>query len=469
MKVRFASSLRDLFNYLLAGGLSRLLPFFILPYVAHVLNAEDFGLFTLYRLYIALGATVLLSGVEQGLFRLLPEIDESLNTTYFTQAFYFTTLFTIFVTALLLPFKEELGQWLFNKSATRYFLILPFLIYANNLNTLVLTYLSARRQSQAYFKTNLTVQLLFTLLFFAGLLLGFKLQAFFVSFITANFIVILLHPSLFKAIWPPGLRLNVLKDLLQKGFPLMLVVLLTYLLYQSDHYLIKYFLGISQTGKYGYGYRFAAIILLFVIQTNNVWLPRLYNQGENYFKKHLLNYSSLIALGCMAIFWILVAGFTLFPGIFLPEGFGISKNVLIVAGLGYVVYGQAQMIDGWLILKNRGMILTGISLAAVLINVWLNVLFIPRFGLIGAAGVTTLSFVFIYLTLLTYLQRSISFKLLGKMFFKVLLYLVTGFSLFTPLVPWWTGLLIFVGISFLELRSNPLLKRLLFQTDSNNS
>lgn len=124
MKLKFSKSFRDLVNYLLAGGLARLLPFLLLPYIARILTPENFGLFSLYRLYIALGSVLLLFGVDQGLFRLLPEVSENKRRKYLSSAVIFVVFVVIVFSIISWPWHDQLNKLLLKAD-----LPVPFLFY----------------------------------------------------------------------------------------------------------------------------------------------------------------------------------------------------------------------------------------------------------------------------------------------------------------------------------------------------
>jgi len=457
MKLKFSKIFRDLVNYLLAGGLARLLPFLLLPYIARILTPENFGLFSLYRLYIALGSVLLLFGVDQGLFRLLPEVSENKRRKYLSSAVIFVVFVVIVFSIISWPWHDQLNKLLLKADLPVPFFILPLLILVNGLSTLILTSFSAQQQSKRFLMGNLLVQVTFFLLFLAGLQAGWQLKSFFVSFLLANLLLLSVNGKLILFAFQFIPELHILKQLLKTGLPLMFLLLLTYLLYQSDHYIIKFYLGVEQTGVYNYGYRFASMLLIFVVQSNNVWLPRVYARGEDFFKQHFSAYASLIALACAAILWFLVLLFHYFSGLLIPSGFEISKQILLIVGLGYIVYGQAQMIDAWLILKHKSRILVWISMIALILNISLNLYLIPRFGLPAAALVTSLSFLFIWLAILIYLKQVLNAKTLILSALKTVLYILPFFLLFFNDSPLFPGLIFFL-MAILEIATNPLLK-----------
>ncbi len=460
MKTRFSQSFKDLLQYLFSGGVTRLLPFLLLPYAARVLSSQDFGLYALYRLYITLGATILLLGLEQAVFRFVPEGKEPFSYKALGSSFYFVLFVFGIVFVVTLSANKFLNALFFEANNVFPFYWLPVFVLLNALSTLLITFFSARKQSKNYLLTNVTGQTLFFLVFLIGLYAGCGLKAFFYAIVISNVFIYLINVKYWRLALKTGFDPKLLLKLLRTGFPLMLVTLITYLLYQSDHYIIKYFLGLRLTGIYNYGYRFGAVILLFVTITNNVWLPRIYASGESYLIKHLRAYGSLIALSCATIFWLIVFIFHLFKNVLVPSGFEASLTVLNIVGLSYIIYGHVHTIDGWLILKNRNRALVGISAAALLLNIALNIILIPRYGILSAAIVTGISFLFIWGLLLLYLRRFVRSSYLAAIAFNVLLITAPGLLLFTSL-PVWVGFLLFVAIAFRELRTNALLPHLI--------
>ncbi len=471
MKQRFSNSFRDLLHYLLSGGVTRLLPFILLPYIAHVLNSQDFGLYTLYRLYITLGATLLLLGLEQAIFRFIPQYSDDYGYKALGTALYFIMLISGIIFLVSLSANRFLNTLFFETNNRFPFYYVPLFILLNATSTLLITFFSARRQSKDYLRTNVIGQLSFFLFFLIGLYLGLGLTAFFYAIILSNGLIFLMNLKYWKLAFLGGFDYPLLRRLLEIGFPLMLVTLITYLLYQSDHYIIKYFLGLKMTGIYNYGYRFGAVILIFVTITNNVWLPRVYGNGETFLIKNLKSYSGLITVSTTSIFWLIVLIFHIFPSVLIPKGFEASLTILNIVGLSYIIYGHVHTIDAWLILKNRNSDLVRISAVGLLINIGLNIFFIPRFGIVSAAIITGFSFLLIWIILLFYLRRFISDTYLRSIFFKVLLLALPGLLLFVKL-PFWVGFITFLAVASWELHSNALLPQLLkkpFKPQNGNS
>ncbi len=168
MKFKTSKSLQDFFNYIVATGLARLLPFFLLPYAAKILTPQEFGFFSLYRLYIAIGTVILLFGVEQALFRLLPEFSEPERLKALRAALQFVAGVILIALLVSWPWYGFLNRVLFTATLPFPFWLLFILILVNGLSTVLLTAFSAQQLSKKYLISNVWLQISFFFLFLFG-------------------------------------------------------------------------------------------------------------------------------------------------------------------------------------------------------------------------------------------------------------------------------------------------------------
>ncbi len=456
-----SKSIKDLLYYLLSGAVARIFPLLLFPYIAHVLSPEDFGLFSLYRLYTALGAAIFLFGIEQGLFRLIPEYDDTKKKRLNGSALYFS-LFSgvVFGIAYFLggPVFQPL---LFDANFSWPALWLPLMVISAGFSGVILTYYSAVRDSRRYFLlSGLRVALLF-IIFAGGLYAGFGFKSFFAAVLISEAAIYLLSWPLLKSSLKHRPQLDHIKELLGVGFPLMGVFLVTLLLYQSDHYLLKFFRNVETTGVYNYGYKFAAVLSLFVVLGNKVWLPRLYAQGREFIFTNMKDYATLSMLAMQTFYLLLLTVFTIWKQSLLPPGFGQAFTVIVIAGFGYIFYGHAQVLDGWLILERKSGILFITSLGALIVNLILNIIFIPRYGMLAAALTTTFSFIVLWLGIIIYLKRTQTDYPFAGLTGEFLIGLLPGIIYLLTQNIVWSGLVWMVILPVL-LRRNTLWKALIF-------
>lgn len=188
-----------------------------------------------------------------------------------------------------------------------------------------------------------------------------------------------------------------IKGYLRFGLPLLPSSLAGWLVHSSDRYVIAAFLGIATTGIYAAAYSLGAIVSAYIGPLGMVIVPTLAylydnNQIEDV-KKHLtysLKYFLLLAIPS-AVGLSLLAKPIL--QVLATSEFASAGSIVVpfvVAAM--VLHGSYGIIYQPLILvKKTGLIGIAWGIAAVL-NLGLNLLLVPRFGIIAAAITTLLAF-----------------------------------------------------------------------------
>lgn len=184
--------------------------------------------------------------------------------------------------------------------------------------------------------------------------------------------------------WRYGLILSV---------PLILHTISLNILSQSDRIFITKMCGESDTGVYSLAYTYGMLLNVFISAISDGWLPWFH---DTYFAKKYdeirKNIKPLVIFGC----YIGLACIAFAPeAILILGGEEYKRGILCVPpiALGIICqYIYTHYVNIELHLKKTKYISSGTVLAAVL-NIFLNGLFIPRFGFIAAAYTTLVGYV----------------------------------------------------------------------------
>lgn len=167
--------------------------------------------------------------------------------------------------------------------------------------------------------------------------------------------------------------------------------LLAFLIIRSDLLLVNYFLGAAEAGIYAVAVNFADLLLVFPTSVGSMLFPRISAQPKDD--------GSLTAAACrhtaagMAVLCV-GAGVLAQPLIPLAYGRAFSGSVtpflLLLPGVLALSLETILMND----LAGRGLppIVIAVPGVGLVLNVALNVLFIPRFGLLAAATSSSLAY-----------------------------------------------------------------------------
>lgn len=167
----------------------------------------------------------------------------------------------------------------------------------------------------------------------------------------------------------------------------------------GDRYIIQFYKGVNAVGIYSIGYNLARYVqALFVDTLEAAMVPMVMNlhaqQGEEETKKFVSHYFTIYAL----IFFPVIFGITAIArdAIFVIASAKFEASVGVV---GYVILGV--MISGMffpatigLHLHKKTISIANIMILTAAINIVLNIILIPFWGIIGAAVATVISCVF---------------------------------------------------------------------------
>ena len=195
------------------------------------------------------------------------------------------------------------------------------------------------------------------------------------------------------------------------GLPLILHNLSHIVLTSSDRMMIEKFIGLEETGIYGFTYTIGTILSTAAGAFGSAWVPwyfeRLksekYDEIKNY-SKNYLDFFTLVTVGFIFVSPEIVR----FMG---SPDYWIGKYFLpwIIFGC-YFIFLYSFPVNYEFYVKKTNYIALGTSLSAV-INLVLNYIFIPKYGSFGAALTTLASYFFLFVFHETIARKKFSYKM----------------------------------------------------------
>ena len=452
--------------YALGDIIPRLIGFISLPILTRYLSPSDYGIVN----YASTLSTFLLA------FGFL-----SVNT-YFLVFYYrceddlarkkllgnlssFIILFNVLLVVILLFFGEYFFSVLGSKIAFYPYIIIAVLTNFFNLFSILpaalfriiekplpLTILNVTRGLTAFILTLVLV------IFFDYTALGVLYANLFVNFIYAFIFLYMIRDHI---IW--NLCLKQIKKVLIFSLPLLPGSIAYYVTTISDRILIDKYLGLNDLGIYGVAASIALILNIFSFGAYKAFEPYIF---KNWGKDDFLKVFEQIRNGFV---YVLLIG-TLCLSVFSKEFFLLMTDIKFHEAYWYVpliiigVYSASlSMLYGTIIVsKEKTKINSLINITGAIISIGLNILFLPKYGLITAAVVSSLSMTIMLLISIWYTRLKISHMkpilsfLLAASTIYVMVYVVTIENIILSIVLKSIVLLsVFAGISVI-LSINPL-------------
>jgi O-antigen/teichoic acid export membrane protein len=188
-----------------------------------------------------------------------------------------------------------------------------------------------------------------------------------------------------------------LKEMLAFGLPKVPAGLSMLVLSASDRYFLEHYSTATQLGLYSMGYRLAGLLSDFAIQPFMQTWPTFYFPLAKDSKDE-----GKAVLGRFMTYFLVVVGFMgLAICVFVKpllrlmadESFHGAAQVVPLVVLALVFSGVYRVLIVGVNIKKKTIFIPMMVGGAALLNVFFNALLIPRFGMMGAAVATVLSYV----------------------------------------------------------------------------
>ncbi|MBN1956150.1 MAG: oligosaccharide flippase family protein [Anaerolineae bacterium] len=381
--------------YGLGGVLNQLVNFVLVPLYSYYLTPGEFAVYELLFRTAQLALIVAQLGLASAIFKSALYDKKSDTRTLYSTAFYTlvgSSLLTVAAGALLAGWLSGL---LFDSAEHTRLIWLTFLTAA--LDTFIVVPMARLRIEGRAFRysaisfAGFTTRLLLNVLFVAFLQRGVA------GLVEANLLQSVLF--FFVYLWhirdQLALRFSTaeLRRLLSFSLPTIPALLGSTALVISDRYILNYFRTPDEVGIYSMGYRIALVANMAVQAFQLAWPVLMFSVAET--KEAERFYSRVLTY----LFWggnLLALGLSVLAGDILrlfstPAYYGAAAIIPPVV-LSYVFYGAYFATNIGSLLKNKTYWITmivGISLA---VQVGLNLVLIPRTGMMGAAVATVLSY-----------------------------------------------------------------------------
>lgn len=400
----------------------------LLPILTKNLSVADYGIWVQLNVTVILLSTVIVMGLPS--YSMVRFLAGEKNKKKIQEGFYsiaFAILMVSFLISLIFfVFADQISQILFAGNIT-IVEILSLLIIFFSLNDLFQCYFITFQQIKRYslFLSFKALGLVFFVSIFVlygeGVIwaaAGFLCNEILFFLITLSIIL-----SKIGIILP---KFTELKDYLHLSLPTVPGSLSYWVVEGSDRYLIGILLSVSAVGFYSPGYSLGALVLMLASPITSILtaaLSKSYNQQNEDEVKILLEYSIkyFLFIAIPAVIGLSVLSKPLLLILSTNEIANASYIITPFVAVGFLFLGLINMTVNMVILKKKTKIIGITWFVAALINFILNLLFIPIFGILGAAISTLISYTIPLIVIGHYSFKFIKLELNYVFFIKVIL------------------------------------------------
>jgi O-antigen/teichoic acid export membrane protein len=405
----------------LLGGLSGII---LLPFLTKTLPIEEYGIWVQISVTIGLIPAVVMLGLPYTMVRFLAatkkreEIQES---------FYSITFIVLFTSAiasfLLFLFSKPIAACLFdnNFTITR---ILSLIVFIECLNGLLLnffrTFQQIKRYSmflfiQTYLKVALVAYFVLSGYGIFGAAIGLLISSFFVFLNMASLII--------SEIGIKTPKFTNIREYLAFGIPTVPGNLSSWAVRSSDRYVIGILLGTAFVGYYSPGYMLGSIITMFLAPLSFMLpavLSKYYDENNMKEVKTILKYSLkyFLLLAIPSVFSLSLLSKPMLTILSTPEIASQGSLITPFVALSALLFGAYVVIAQIIVQEKKTKITGAIWSIAAILNLGLNLIFVPYIGILGAAITTLIAYALAFVLAMYYSFKYFIFDVNSRFIFK---------------------------------------------------
>lgn len=417
---------KNTFWLTLGTGLSRVLNFVLMVYVARILGATEYGRFAFAMAFVSLFTVIADLGIATILVREFSREKEN------EKEFYALVSLKVILGALMVALSI-VGAFLITQDTNiqKIIFILAFATLANSFIDTIYAFFQARQKMEHQALAAIFGAILLTGFGLLVILMFPNAENLSYAFLTANLITIVSLLAFFHFKFFP-LKISWQKTVWRKylviSWPLAFTSFFGLLYTYIDSVMLGAYGMITENGFYSAAYRIAWMAYIFTGLAVTSFYPILSKAvGESKEKFQLIWNYQMELMTALAV-PLMIGGIILAPKIigffygaeFLPSVLAL-QILIVMAGilLLYAAFNQA------LIVANQQKKLIFATLFGAAVNIILNFIFIPKYSLYGAAVASAITqFVLFFLLLILAVKfTAIKFPNLGflKFFTKVII------------------------------------------------
>ena len=202
---------------------------------------------------------------------------------------------------------------------------------------------------------------------------------------------------------------NEMKSLLKFGLPIVPTTIIGWVLSGMDRVMLRAYCDYSELGMYEVAFKVANVLAIVQTCFTSFWVPIAHQwNNENVDKKYFVKMGRLLAFVMTSIFIAVLIFKNLIFLIFANE-YNEAVDIIPFLMIYPIMYTISEVTVMGVYFNEKTLNLLIVSAIASIVNIVLNICFIPYWGAVGAAIATGISYV-VFFWVRTMISRKIWFR-----------------------------------------------------------
>lgn len=403
-------------------ALAQLIPkvkgFLIFPVLAKALGAAQYGVWSQIQVTLGLFFPLVLLGTNTAMRRFLPgERGKQSIRNNFWAVIALAFLNGFLLSGLIYFLSPYIVSKLFKTEDAIFLLrVAAVLLPLTSINQVFLEFFVTFGQSKTYTFFRAATDMVTMVLIIYFLMHGQGLlMVILISIFTILVSSIIAFSIILKQIGICIPSFSGLKSYISLGFPLFMSGYAYWMISSGDRYVIGYFMDIKAVGIYSGVYTMSNLIIVISTPIYFVLLPVISKCWENKEVEMVKNYLSyslkyFLMVGIPAVFGMTIFGKQII-GIMSTADFETGWFLIPVIAVGMLIYQTLGSAEYVLTLAKKTKVIFFLSCFGAIVNLVLNIIFVPVWGLLGAAVTTCITYIAMGLVFFKVSRRYLKFPL----------------------------------------------------------
>lgn len=384
----------------------------LVPLYTRFLSPADYGVYSLIGIIFSLLLFLYDFGMINAIFRWYYQYapDEvALRRKVINTALIFLFVLAMFFTFILWNGAGLLSQVLLGGREFVWLIRLMLLgVFLQALTWVPLSLLRIKERVLKFTAITVSGAILMIAVNYLLLYAGRGLRGIYEAYIAAYLFMVLALFFITRQEYAMDFSFKELKGMLKFGLPYISVLFFSWVIDFSDRYLLARLSSLEQVGLYSVGYRIGQAMYLVIKTFIVAWAPLMLSLSQEYggsAQKVFGKIFTYFIFSILSIFLVVSIFSREIIQIFTSPPYYESARVIPWIAFSYVLNGvYVFMLCSLIVAKNIYLQPVILCIAAG-INIALNILFIPRFGMMGSAGATVVCYFLVASATYLFAQR----------------------------------------------------------------
>lgn len=383
--------------------ISSLSSILLVPILTKNISASDYGIWAQIGITIGLLSTIISFGLSSSMIRFLASnTKKDVISENFYSIFVVIFLSAATVSLTFFLFSKHISELLFNDNLA-VAEIFPLLIVIGPLNGLLFNFFRTFQQIKIHsiFIVISTFLNIFLVAYFV--LTGYGIYGAVIGLVLTQYVLFsLMFTLIVLKIGIKMPRFIDIREFLHFGLPTVPESLASWAVNSSDRYFISFFLGTAFVGFYSPGYILGNMINMFTLPISFLLpalLSRYYDSNNIQQVEFLLSYSLkyFLALSIPSVMGLSLLSKSILTVLSTPQIAAEGYIITPFTALSSLFLGILAILSNTIALKKKTAVSSSIWVTAAMLNMLLNAVMIPVWGIIGAGAATLVSFTYIFI------------------------------------------------------------------------